>query len=86
MEGWLLMEPWGGCAPPSDWSYWENKGLFMGADRLCFWRQSRNNIIVAIISFSCDSAAALPLKPCGSFPSGVSSVSLKKEEHWHPRV
>lgn len=65
----LLREPWGGCASPSDRSYWKNKGLFTGADRLCFWRQSHHDIIVAVIGFSCNSARspALPPRPCGSF-------------------
>lgn len=55
MEGWLLMEPPGGFASPSGGSYWRNKGLFMRADRLCFWKHCNNDIIVAIIRFSCNS-------------------------------
>lgn len=51
MGGWLLTEPSGGCVPPSDGSRRKNKGLFMRADRLCFWRQSNNDIIVATTPF-----------------------------------
>lgn len=54
MEGWLLREPSGGFASPSGGSYWKNKGLFMRADRLCFWKHCNNDIIVAIIRFRCN--------------------------------
>lgn len=45
----------------------------MRADGLCFRRQGNNDIIVAIISFSCNSSHTLPLKLCGSLPSDLSS-------------
>lgn len=63
--------------PPSEGSRRKNKGLFMRADRLCFWRQSNNDVIVAIIGISCDSNHTLPLKLCGPLPSDLpSSLSL----------
>lgn len=68
MEGWLLRDSSEWCASPSNGSCWKNKVVFMRADSFCFWRQSNNDVIVAIVSFSSNSNHTLPLKHCGSLP------------------
>lgn len=63
MEGGVLRESPGGCAPLHMGAMGGTKDLFARADRLCVWRQSDNDIIVSLLALA--ATATMPTSVLG---------------------